>query len=271
MTLIHIAMFRLSLVLILSASLMLFSCEKEIDVDLNDANPVLVIEGNVSDQPGPYTVKLTRSVNFDQPNAFPPVSGALVTVGDNVNGTEALTEVAPGVYQTSTLTGVPGRTYTLNVVDGGREYSASSQMYMPVPIDTVTVDILDFPGSKDKVLSVKFQDPAGISNYYRGIFTVNGRLSQAVNIISDEFQDGDLITWTLFDEDLKFKSADTVSVILLSLDEPVFNYYQGLASLLGSSGFGQSAAPANPPTNVTNGALGYFSAYAMTTKSLIIP
>src|SRR5436305_10635659 len=54
-------------------SLFLFSCTKVIQVDLNSANTNIVIEGIVSDAAGPYQVKLTQTVNFSDPNSFPPV------------------------------------------------------------------------------------------------------------------------------------------------------------------------------------------------------
>ena len=38
-------------------SLLLFSCTKVINVNLNNANPNIVIEGVVSDAPGPYQVQ----------------------------------------------------------------------------------------------------------------------------------------------------------------------------------------------------------------------
>ena len=58
------------------------SCTKVINVNLNNANPNIVIEGNLNDGPGPYQVKLTQTVNFSDPNFFPPVTGAIVQITD---------------------------------------------------------------------------------------------------------------------------------------------------------------------------------------------
>ena len=82
----------------------LFSCTKVINVNLNNANPNIVIEGIVSDAPGPYQVKLTQTVNFSDPNIFPPVTGAIVKITDSILGvTDSLTEAVPGTYVTQKL------------------------------------------------------------------------------------------------------------------------------------------------------------------------
>ena len=115
-------------ILIISILLIFFtSCEKVIYVDLNSVNPKLVVEGNITDQPGPYIIRLSNTVNYYDPNAFPAVKGATITVSDNAGNSEILKETSPGVYETSSLQGVSGRTYTMNIVTGdGTSYSAHS-------------------------------------------------------------------------------------------------------------------------------------------------
>jgi len=76
-------------------SIISFSCQKVISVDLNSAAPNIVIEGNISDQDGAYEVKISKTVNFDQTNTFPPVTGAGVTIYDNFGNSEKLTEILP--------------------------------------------------------------------------------------------------------------------------------------------------------------------------------
>jgi len=92
-------------------AIVFFSCKKVINVNLNNANPNIVIEGIISDAPGPYQVKLTQTVNFSDPNVFPPVTGATVKITDNTLGvTDSLKEVVPGTYVTQKLLqGVRGK------------------------------------------------------------------------------------------------------------------------------------------------------------------
>src|ERR1035437_121836 len=81
------------------------SCQKVITFDLNSVNPKLVIQGNITNQPGPYTIQLSHTVNVYDPNVFPAVSGASVIVSDNVGTIDTLKEISSGIYRTSKLLG----------------------------------------------------------------------------------------------------------------------------------------------------------------------
>src|SRR3978361_2204612 len=95
--------------------LFLSSCTKVIDVNLNNASKKYVIEGTITDEPGYCQVKITQTVNFSDPNNFPAVSGAIVTVSDN-NGTPVtLAETSAGIYQTGDINGTIAHHYTLSV------------------------------------------------------------------------------------------------------------------------------------------------------------
>ncbi len=60
----------------------------------------------------------------------------------------------------------------------------------------------------------------------------------------------------------------------MSIDQPAFEFYKTANSVnASSSGRGPSstsAAPANPVTNWSNNALGYFSAYTVSSDSIEI-
>ena len=116
----------------------MWSCEEIITIDLNTASPRLTVTAIVTDQPGPYTVSLSKSESFFSSNdSFPAVSHAVVTITDNVGNSETLKESAPGNYQTTTLRGVNGRTYRLKIVAEGATYEASSYLPYPVALDSI--------------------------------------------------------------------------------------------------------------------------------------
>src|SRR5690606_17534498 len=161
----------LSLFLPLSIAF-LTSCEKVLDIDLKDAEPRLIVEANVSDQPGPHTVQLSQSVSFNATNQFPAVSNALVIISDNAGQRDTLTETSPGNYQTGNLQGIPGRQYFLQIKVGEELYEASSQMPQPVAIQKIEIEKFRF-NEDEKVTAVYYQDPAGIRNYYRFLLFVN--------------------------------------------------------------------------------------------------
>lgn len=253
------------------------ACEKEIDIDLNTSESKIVIEGLVSDQPGPYMVKLTRTVDFDDDNTFPPVSEARVTIYDDVGNIEVLTETMAGVYNATAIQGTPDRMYTLEVTADNKTYKAVSTMPSPVDIDTLTVeDTGDFgPAGHGKTINVQYADPSGESNYYRFVLIINGIEQDGVFIDNDELQDGEIknLLLTNYSENTKLNGGDYVTVLLQTLDEGTYEYFRTLRQISGSDGglIGQSTSPANPVSNINNGALGYFNTCAVTSKSIIIP
>jgi hypothetical protein len=258
----------------ISAIAFLFSsCEKVIDLKLKNSDAGIVIEGAVTNEPGPYRVKISRKVNFDEPNIFPPVNGAKVVITDNTGITDTLSEVSPGIYQTASITGVPGNTYTLTVEDQGKTYSGQSIMPSPVAIDSISIDYF-LTGGPDtlKYVKIDFKDLEGVRNYYRIVEVFNGDTLGGIHILNDDFRDGHRIVQPVFEsgEDgmyQTFKSGDVVTILLLSIDEGTFNYLRGVDAIADG---GPTRTPSNPPTNLTKPALGYFSAYSVASKTIIV-
>ena len=127
-------------ILYIIAILLFFaSCEEVIDINLDSSEPQIVIEGTITNDAGPYTIKITRTTDYFNPTESSKVSNAIVNISDDQGNEETLVETSPGIYQTSTIEGVIGRTYSLNVNIDGIEYEASS--YMP---DITSIDFLSY-------------------------------------------------------------------------------------------------------------------------------
>lgn len=246
------------------------SCEKEIDLDLDKAGSQIVIEGNISDQSGPYRVRITKTVGFSDPNSFPPVSGAIVTISDNEGTIDNLTETSSGIYETSIISGKSGNTYTLSVNVEGKEYSAVSTMPEKVSLDAIQFDEFNEPGETDTYSIVPlFIDPEEFGNNYRFFFKANGIADKSFQVTNDNIGNGGLNQQPFFSDDLKFYKGDNVEVTMLCIDLDTYNYYYTL-SQIEESGPGGGATPSNPPNNIIGGALGIFSAYTTETKTAII-
>ncbi|MCW0482336.1 DUF4249 domain-containing protein [Gaoshiqia sediminis] len=269
----HILKFTIEAVFIF----LFFSCEKVIEIDLNISEPKIVIESEISNQPGPYTVRLTETVNFREENAFPTLSKATVRIYDDAGNTETLTETITGFYNANAIQGTPGRTYTLEVTTGENTYKAVSTMPPPVNIDTLTVENTGSfgPAGNGETINVQFTDPTGKNNYYRFVLIINGIEQDGVFIDNDELQDGEIknLLLTNYSENTKLNTGDYVTVLLQTLDKSTYEYFRTLRQISGSEGgpMEQSTSPANPISNINNGALGYFNTCAVTSKSIIIP
>ncbi len=264
-----------SCLVITLAAIILPSCQKVINIDLNSAAPAIIIEGNISSQPGPYTVSLSKTVNFSDANVFPPFTGAAITINDNAGNSEILSETSPGIYQTNTLQGTVGREYTVSVTAEGNNYQAASILPAPVNIDSLIVKTsTGFGGGPgggmiNKSVTVRFTDPAGIENYYRIIEVINHVQVNTFTITSDKLRDGETIDQRLRgNSDLRLQIGDTVMVKLLSIDKGAYEYFRTFNQSDGG-GF-NSSSPANPTSNISNGALGYFCAYSVTSKTVTI-
>ncbi|MBN2813605.1 MAG: DUF4249 domain-containing protein [Bacteroidales bacterium] len=98
-----------------------------------------VVEGYISDSPGPYTVRLSRTVAMEDPE-IKPIRNAVVIIADDTGLEETLTETAPGVYITHAdgMRGVKGKSYSVIVKTDGKTYqSAFETIPEAVAIDSV--------------------------------------------------------------------------------------------------------------------------------------
>ncbi len=231
----------------------------------------MVIEGSISDEPGPYTVKLSRTVNFSDANTYPPVTGALVIISDNTGVTDTLSETVSGLYQTHHISGTPGNTYTLKVITEDKKYDAVSTMPNKVNLDSIQFDLFKDPDETGITFAVVplFFDPVVFGNNYRFFFSANGKADKSYQVTNDNIGNGRINQQPFFSDDVKFHEGDTVRVTMLCIDVNTYNYYFTL-SQISESGPGNGAAPSNPPNNITgNNALGIFSAYTTQTKTAI--
>jgi len=247
----------------------LAACEKVIDVPLKDTEPVLVIEGNISDIDDTHYVYISKTVPFSAPSAQNPVAGASVQViekrpsisvlGDTiVSRAQTFTEVQPGVYQLRNFRAYAGIKYTLQVSIDGQQYEASSTMPENTPIDSIGTVTDNIFGDEQKTVGVVYQDPPGIKNYYRYLVMVNGKPSNLIFAYNDKFNDGKQVQRNFYHDDLDLKTNDAVMVEQQCIDAAVYKYFNGIQS--NNPG---AAAPANPISNFNNGALGYFSAHTI--------
>lgn len=243
------------------------SCEEVIEADLSKADPVIVIDGAISDQSEIHTIKVSKTIPFDQPKTFNGVKGATVTVYASNSQTYSFTAISDGVYQSQRFRGLSGVNYILEVITGGKTYKASSIMPSAVRPDSVTFKRLTILGNSRVYPSIYFKDPPLIQNQYRYLLKINGKFS-ADQVSEDRFSDGnptsDLIT---FDGD-ELKAGDRVDIEIQCIDRNVFKYYFAISQINGNGG--PPVAPSNPDSNIDNGALGIFSAHSRSTYSLTL-
>lgn len=261
-------------ILLLCLIPLLWSCEEVIELDLNETSGILTIEGTV--EPTQASVRLSRSVGFYEENVFAPVLGASVSIADNAGNTiPFLDPDADGTYAPESWIGVPGLTYTLTVTIEEETYTSVSNM----PAEVVSLDSLEvqanpsgpFGGGEDPdpfFLLGYYAEPGETVNYYRFQVSRNGQPQSVLFLADDELNNGIRAGIPLFG--VGFKSGDLATVSLLGIEKTVFTYFSALDAISGASPFG-SGAPADPESNISGGALGYFSAQTRHTATFRIP
>jgi hypothetical protein len=174
---------------------LLLSCEKEVDVNIPNIAPKLVVEGKIELNTNPIII-LTKTTGYFDPTDLNSVAAsfvddATITISDGTS-TNNMTKICSGsltppqqealaqqlgiaaeILQsynicgyTDAMIGEEGKTYTININWQGETYSSATQIPTLVPLDSVwfkVEDNLDSLGFAWALLS----DPTNVKNYYR--------------------------------------------------------------------------------------------------------
>lgn len=253
--------------LMLVMGLCLSGCEEVIELDLDNAEPLVVIDASVTNVMEPQVVKISRTYDFKEPNKFNGVSKATVVLRPSVGQQVMFNEVTPGVYISRNYQGRPGRAYTLDVTVDGKTYSANSTMPQLVQLDSVTFKQFTGFGDTNTYLTMNYTDPAEVQNQYRYVLKVKNRVERT-EINEDRFRNGNRTSDLIFYE-LEDLPADTqLDIDFQCIDRNVFKYFYAISQISGNGG--PPVAPANPTSNFNNGALGIFSAHTSTRRSIVL-
>jgi len=116
------------------------SCVDKYWPDIDSYDKRIVIDGMITNQPGPYEIKLSVSSTISRPEQT-PYSGAQVIVADNTGNEEVFTEMAPGIYKSSMdgLQGITGRQYKVIIRTSDEKEYASAFQELPNPVKIANV------------------------------------------------------------------------------------------------------------------------------------
>jgi len=146
---------------------------------------LLVVEGLITDANSSFAIKLSRTISEQNSNPE-PVSGATVSISDDLGSSIPLTGVAGGIYKTDSLEfhATPGRTYILHLITPeGMEYESDSCLMRPVnDIDSI------YFAKESELINNSTETAEGIKIYLN----------------SSTGQDNGFVRWD-FDETWKFK------------------------------------------------------------------
>ncbi len=150
-------------------SLLIQACKKPYDdPPIQESKSCLVVECTITNEPPPYTVLISKSVPYNSNLNPPKITGAIITINDDIGNIENVIEYPKhsGIYQTlaTGMRGQIGRSYKIKInLQDGKNYESDWEKINASPtIDSIYAD----PGQVQYLL----QEPDG--TYY--VSTKNG-------------------------------------------------------------------------------------------------
>jgi hypothetical protein len=249
----------------------LVGCEKEIQLPLDPNQSLLVIDGSITDEFGPYYIKLSKSNSISEASNFLAVTGALVIVKDNLGQIDTLKHEKEGRYKTNKLKGIYGNTYYLEVQVENKKYTANSTMPQKVELDSLRINPFTLNTEIRYSVIPVYTDPIQLGNSYRFIQKINDTLDQTFHVFNDNLNNGKENQRPLRggSDSLEVKLNDIIAVEMQCITRPTYLYYYTLYQQSGA-GPGGGTTPSNPPSNIIGGALGIFSAHTVQRRQIKI-
>ncbi|HNP19907.1 MAG TPA: DUF4249 domain-containing protein [Fulvivirga sp.] len=272
-------------ILLLIGMITLGACEETVQLDLKNSEPIVVVEGLVTNELKNHYIKVSKSVNFYDSNNSTKITNAMVTVTDGedafnyVHNPNNKDDEQGTYYSAIPYAGQVGKTYTLNVVAEGKTYTAVDILHPVANIDSLTVrfdpDEFENPeeGMEDYYYEVLFyaHEPQETKDFYLFKFYRNDTLIYDTET-DIYFSDDDLLG-----EEINglptasfYKIGDMAKVEMYSISNAGFIYYNDLVNLLNNDGGMFGSPPVNPRTNITGGALGFFQASSIVMDSILV-
>jgi len=176
-----------SIIVILAIAVFLITCISPYYPNVTRYENLLVVDGQLTNLPGPYKVKLSRSFRYDT-HVAGQVTGAKVKIIDDSGIETPLSEINASEYSTvdSTFRGVPGKSYKLRIEINDKIYeSGFEKMKPPIPIDKFYWEFKpsDDEGARRIQIMIDAHDPTNQNRYYGWEYDETWRFQVPIDVI----------------------------------------------------------------------------------------
>ena len=241
-------------------TILCFSCEDVVTVDLPKAIEQIVIDAELGRPQGggmaTLRVLVTKTTDFYNSEIL-SVEHASVSLEYN-NEVFTANHIEDGLYTLDIPEITTDKQYQLIVDVDGVSYTAKEELALSGTFDSaIQGDGQLFSGNETEVL-ITLTDLPGLGNFYLFDFSDNNLF-----VTRDRFYDGQPFTFSFFYDDL-FPKNEEVTIRMVGIDEAFFTYMQILLSHSGQSGGGPFATATSTllgnflSSEQDNVALGYF-------------
>ena len=281
--------------------LLLSSCERSVDFNIDKVAPKLVVEATIENGQPPV-VYLSKSLNYyskiDQSilsDNFVHNAEVYVSTGTFTHKLKEYSIPVSARYNfyyysvdpsspATAFKGVLNKQYSLRIITEGKEYTAITS----IPNTTRRIDSIFWkqapignPSAKVAFM-IRATDPPGYGDYIR-YFTKRNQedFFPGLNSVYDD----QVIDGTSYEIQVErginrndstsegftyFNKGDTVTLKLCNIDKATFDFWRTMEYTYSSIG-NPFASPTKVLSNISNGGLGYFGGYAAQYRTLIIP
>jgi hypothetical protein len=265
-------------------SILATSCSEPIDLNLNKGeNNRLVVEGSITTEYKTHEIKLSRTADYFYDQQAEPELGAIVSVTDGEIIFNFYDTQNNGVYRTNLpCAGLVGHHYTLNIqLKNGEQYSATDTIRPVSPMDSIRCEYTksENPFEKKYYYDINIfaqEDPKPGNCYQWELYFYGQDVTDTLRLktfVNDDMVNGSYIyNWTVYRIPEYKLTKDTSEIILqmLSISKEKYDFYTAIMLETDYSGGPFSGPPANIPSNISNGAVGFFSASAVMERRLEI-
>jgi hypothetical protein len=274
-------------------SLFLFSCTKEVTIDLPAPEKKIVVDGGIY-AGAPAEINLTWSTGYFDPIDSASLANYLITSATVVLHDGSLTDTLhisynpnkpiPIVWVGTTMIGQVGHTYTLTVTADGKSVTATTKIPSPVALDS-TWFRLEPPNDSLGFAWAHLTDPVGNGNGYRWfakrITKDPAFMAPFGAAFDDKFIEGQSFDFAYNRPSNPGSSApednneqrgyyvigDTVVIQFCTIGQAEVNFFRTYENVVASNG-NPFAAPGVIKTNVEGG-LGVFCGYSPSYDTII--
>ncbi len=244
----------------LTLGTLLQSCEEVIDVNLNNADPKLSIDGQIN-LGGKARVQLSYTSSYFSEEEPQHEENATVIISSSNGLEETLSHQGKGLYTGQTISGQVGITYELKITIDNKIYTGKSKLLTPTEIIKLDYKPFDSFGEEGEYnLEITLKNNPEEENFFLIKYYLNNEEKEdTYNTLSHKyFPKEETIEFSPFS--FIFTADDIVTVKAYSIDEATYNYYSELGDIIDQHG--GSSTPYNPKSNMGNGVLGFFRAWS---------
>ncbi|ADR21833.1 hypothetical protein MATR_05340 [Marivirga tractuosa] len=270
------------------AVLLSWSCQEIIDLELDQSEPKLVIEGNLTNERVIQKIKISESLNYYDTSELAPYTEAVVRLMDvDYNSLFYFTYSSEdSVYQSNSPFGLAvGQEYIIQIEAKEELLEVKGHVLENATLDSLyylsaeELEALGQPVFGDgyfMFVNGKLNNE-GIE-YFKLEVTVNDTLRNSRNDFSNS-----VLTSEFFGSEFQalpvpgsFEEDDSVVLELYTLNEDVYQYYVEFINLLFNDGGVFSPPPVNPDSNIKNltnpenEPLGFIQFSSIQRRSLVI-